>query len=97
MVLRRGGARLLRRYRREHRCLDSLRAEVTTRVRDLAGQAAYSGRLQETIRRGRDSLYRRDCVRAEGKVSASLTYAGKSRLGTDGRLLVSLLSCLPSP
>lgn len=94
MVLRRGGARLLRRSRPRHRRLDPLRAEVTARVRDLAGQAIHPGRLQGAIRRGRDSSHRRDRDRAEGKASAALARAGKSRLETDGR---SLLSCLPSP
>lgn len=94
MVLRRGGAGMLRRPRRGHRRLDPLRAAVAARLRDLAGQAAHSGRLQEAIRRGRDSLHRRDCDRAEGEASAALAHAGKSRLGTDGRSLGTLLSCV---
>lgn len=86
MVLQRGGAGMLRGSRPGHWRLNPLRAEIAARVRDLGGQAAYPGGLQEAIRRGRGSLHRRDCARAEGKASAPLAHAGKSRLGTDGRL-----------
>lgn len=85
MVLRRGGARLLRRPRPGQRRLNPLCAEVIVRIRDLGWQAAYSGRLQGAIRRGRGPLRRRDCARAEGKASAPFAHIGKSRLGTDGR------------
>lgn len=96
MVLRRGGAGLLRCSRPRYRRLDPLRAEITTGIRGLAGQAVHPGRLQETIRRGRDSLHRRDRVRAEEKASAIVAHAGKSRLETDGRSLGALLSYPPS-
>lgn len=99
MVLRSGGTGMLRRSRSGRRYLDPLCTEVTARICDLGGQAAYSGRLQEAIRRGRGSLHRRDCARAEGKASAPFAHIGKSRLGTDGRSLALcglLLSCLPA-
>lgn len=90
MVLRCGGAGMLRSSRLRHWRLNPLRAKFAARVRDLAGQAAHPGRPQGTIRRGRGSLHRRDRARAKGKASAPLAHAGKLRLGTDGRLTAFL-------
>lgn len=94
MVFRSGRARMLRRSRPGQWRFDPLCAEVTIRICNLDGQTVHPGWLQGTIRCGRSSLHRWDCARAKGKASAPFARAGKSRLGTDKRSLLSMNACL---